>query len=72
MLIFNFRVGVDLDVAMEKLNLCGKLDITLTVDMDSPFPHITDVTIMFTEKPQIWFSIRMLKVSYSFFIKLSM
>ncbi|KAL0269628.1 UNVERIFIED_CONTAM: hypothetical protein PYX00_007297 [Menopon gallinae] len=59
--LFGKGVGMDLDIALEKLNICGKLDIVLSVDMDSPFPHVTDVSVMFLEKPEIWFSLRMLK-----------
>lgn len=58
----NFRVGMDVDVAMEKLYICGKLAVTFTVDLDSPFPHVSNVSICFVEKPEVWFSIRMLKV----------
>lgn len=59
-----FRVGMHLDVAMEKLNVCGKLEVLLTVDMEASFPHVTEVSVMFIEKPEVWFSIRMLKVCF--------
>ncbi|KAK6639488.1 hypothetical protein RUM43_007761 [Polyplax serrata] len=59
--LFGKGVGMHLDVAMEKLNVCGKLEVLLTVDMEASFPHVTEVSVMFIEKPEVWFSIRMLK-----------
>lgn len=59
---FHFSVGMDVDVAMEKLYISGKLAVTFTVDLDAPFPHVSNVSICFVEKPEVWFSIRMLKV----------
>lgn len=54
--------GLDLDVAVEKLNISGKIYATLTLDMEAPFPHITHLTLTFIEQPEVWFSIRVLKV----------
>lgn len=57
--------GLDLDVAVEKLNISGKIYATLTLDMDAPFPHITHLNLTFIEQPEVWFSIRVLKVKSS-------
>jgi len=57
--------GLDLDVAVEKLNISGKIYATLTLDMEAPFPHITHLNLTFIEQPEVWFSIRVLKVKSS-------
>ncbi|XP_063216806.1 extended synaptotagmin-2-like [Bacillus rossius redtenbacheri] len=59
--LFGRDVGVDLDVAVEKLNVCGKMYMMLTFNMDAPFPHITHLSFAFLEKPEVWFSIHILK-----------
>jgi Ca2+-dependent lipid-binding protein len=58
-----FSVGMDLDLAMEKLNINGKMYATFTLNMEAPFPHITHLNLTFVEKPEVWFSVRVLKVS---------
>lgn len=60
--------GLDLDVAVEKLNISGKIYATLTLDMEAPFPHITHLNLTFIEQPEVWFSIRVLKVNSSQFL----
>lgn len=60
--------GLDLDVAVEKLNISGKIYATLTLDMEAPFPHITHLNLTFMEQPEVWFSIRVLKVKSSQFL----
>uniref|UniRef100_A0A646QE25 Tricalbin-1 n=1 Tax=Hemiscolopendra marginata TaxID=943146 RepID=A0A646QE25_9MYRI len=65
-LVLNARVGgkgvgVDLDVAMEKLNISGKLNIAFHLSMECPFPHITKISFTFIDKPEIWFNLRILK-----------
>jgi Ca2+-dependent lipid-binding protein len=60
--------GLDLDVAVEKLNISGKIYATLTLDMEAPFPHITHLNLTFIEQPEVWFSIRVLKVKSSQFL----
>lgn len=55
-------VGVDLEVGVEKLAVLGRVIVTATLDMEAPFPHITRLSLSFTEKPQVWFSVRILKV----------
>jgi Ca2+-dependent lipid-binding protein len=60
--------GLDLDVAVEKLNISGKIYATLTLDMEAPFPHITHLNLTFIEQPEVWFSIRVLKVKSSPFL----
>ncbi|XP_047478110.1 uncharacterized protein LOC125031428 isoform X1 [Penaeus chinensis] len=54
-------MGVDLDVAVEKLAVLGRVMVTATLDMEAPFPHLTRLSLSFTEKPQVWFSVRILK-----------
>ncbi|XP_065354006.1 uncharacterized protein LOC135948588 isoform X3 [Cloeon dipterum] len=58
---FGKGVGMDLDLAMEKLNISGRIYITFTLNMDAPFPHVTHLTLSFLEKPEVWFSVRILK-----------
>ena len=41
---------MNLDVAIEKLNVTGKMQFLLHMDMDTTFPHVTSVTISFLEK----------------------
>ena len=43
-------MGMDLDVAVEKLNISGKMQLILHLNMDTPFPHISTVTVSFQEK----------------------
>ncbi|XP_021917858.1 uncharacterized protein PYUK71.03c-like isoform X2 [Zootermopsis nevadensis] len=59
--LFGKGVGMDLDLAMEKLNVTGKIYATLTLNMEAPFPHITHLNLTFIEKPEVWFSVRVLK-----------
>uniref|UniRef100_T1JGR7 C2 domain-containing protein n=1 Tax=Strigamia maritima TaxID=126957 RepID=T1JGR7_STRMM len=54
-------VGMDLDIAIEKLNINGKLSLTLNLNMDSSFPHVTKASFSFLEKPEVWFNLRILK-----------
>ncbi|XP_069942855.1 uncharacterized protein [Cherax quadricarinatus] len=60
-LLLPARVGVDLDVGVEKLAVLGRVVVTVTLDMEAPFPHLTRLALSFTEKPQVWFSVRILK-----------
>ncbi|KAK3921677.1 Double C2-like domain-containing protein alpha [Frankliniella fusca] len=59
--LFGRGVGMDLDLAMEKLHLSGQVLATLTLDINASFPHITHLSVTFVEKPDIWFSVRILK-----------
>ncbi|KAJ9589915.1 hypothetical protein L9F63_016976, partial [Diploptera punctata] len=59
--LFGKGVGMDLDLAVEKLNISGKIYLTFTLNMEAPFPHITHLNVTFMEKPEVWFSIRVLK-----------
>ncbi|PNF42532.1 hypothetical protein B7P43_G08114, partial [Cryptotermes secundus] len=59
--LFGKGVGMDLDLAMEKLNISGKIYATFTLNMEAPFPHITHLNLTFLEKPEVWFSVRVLK-----------
>ncbi|KAK2158561.1 hypothetical protein LSH36_167g03038 [Paralvinella palmiformis] len=56
------RAGMVTDIAVEKLNISGKMQFIVHLDMDMTFPHISAITFSFTEKPQIWFSVRVLKM----------
>ncbi|XP_059473484.1 uncharacterized protein LOC132195473 isoform X2 [Neocloeon triangulifer] len=58
---FGKGVGMDLDLAMEKLNISGRIYITFTLNMDAPFPHVTHFSLSFLERPEVWFSVRILK-----------
>jgi Ca2+-dependent lipid-binding protein len=53
---------MDLDLAVEKLNISGKIYATLTLNREAPFPHVTHLNLTFMEQPEVWFSIRVLKV----------
>lgn len=55
-------MGVELDVGVEKLAVLGRVVVTATLDMEAPFPHVSRLSLSFTEKPQVWFSVRVLKV----------
>lgn len=44
------RMGMNMDVAVEKLHITGKMQFLLNLDMDCSFPHITSVTLSFLEK----------------------
>ncbi|XP_076042292.1 uncharacterized protein LOC143026116 isoform X6 [Oratosquilla oratoria] len=54
-------MGVDLEVAVEKLAVIGRLVATMDLDASAPFPHVTRLAFSFVEKPQVWFSVRILK-----------
>ncbi|XP_078674088.1 uncharacterized protein LOC144912546 isoform X3 [Branchiostoma floridae x Branchiostoma belcheri] len=54
-------MGANIDVAVEKLNISGKMQFVLHMDNVTKFPHIARATICFIEKPEVWFSIRMMK-----------
>ncbi|XP_047349802.1 uncharacterized protein LOC124949179 isoform X2 [Vespa velutina] len=56
-----FGVGMDVDMAVEKLTLSGTILITLTLNSLAPFPHATSLSVSFLEKPEVWFSVRILR-----------
>jgi len=41
------------DVAVEKLRLDGTLQLTIALDWDSAFPHVSSASVSFTEKYEI-------------------
>ena len=43
-------MGMNLDVAVEKLNIMGKMQLVLQMNMDAPFPHVSLITMTFLEK----------------------
>ncbi|XP_076749904.1 uncharacterized protein LOC143422843 isoform X2 [Xylocopa sonorina] len=53
--------GVDVDLAVEKLSLSGTVLATLTLNSTAPFPHATSLSVSFLEKPDVWFSVRILR-----------
>lgn len=52
---------MDVDLAVEKLSISGTILASLTLDTRAPFPHVTHLTVSFVEKPDVWFSVRLLK-----------
>ncbi|XP_015584742.1 uncharacterized protein LOC107262744 isoform X2 [Cephus cinctus] len=59
--LFGKGMGMDVDVAVEKLSLSGTILATLTLNPLAPFPHITHLSVSFIEKPDVWFSVRVLR-----------
>ncbi|XP_046627251.1 tricalbin-1-like isoform X1 [Neodiprion virginianus] len=59
--LFGKGVGMDIDVAVEKLSLAGTVLATLTLNSAAPFPHVTHLSVSFVEKPDVWFSVRVLR-----------
>ncbi|XP_033211411.1 uncharacterized protein LOC117169247 isoform X2 [Belonocnema kinseyi] len=59
--LFGKGVGMDVDLAVEKLSLSGTILVTLTLDSMAPFPHATHLSVSFIEKPDVWFSVRVLR-----------
>ncbi|KAL4237453.1 hypothetical protein ACF0H5_002170 [Mactra antiquata] len=55
------KVGLNFDVAVEDLSIKGTLQVVLHMSMDVAFPHITKATISFTELPEVWFNVTVLK-----------
>nr|XP_006815506.1 PREDICTED: uncharacterized protein LOC102802144 [Saccoglossus kowalevskii] len=54
-------MGIDVDVAVENLNVNGKAQVILHMNSHTAFPHIAKATISFVERPDVWFSVRVLK-----------
>lgn len=54
-------VGMDIDLAVEKLSLSGTIVIDLTLNASAPFPHTTGLSVSFLEKPDVWFNVRILR-----------
>ena len=52
---------MDVDVAVEKLSVSGTILATLTMDSSAPFPHMTHLSVSFVEKPDVWFSVKVLR-----------
>ncbi|GAB1862970.1 Protein piccolo [Camponotus japonicus] len=59
--LFGKGVGMDIDLAVEKLSLSGTIVIDLTLNASAPFPHATGLSVSFLEKPDVWFSVRILR-----------
>lgn len=52
---------MDIDLAVEKLSLSGTIIINLNLNASAPFPHMTGLSVSFVEKPDVWFSVRILR-----------
>ncbi|XP_011687218.1 PREDICTED: uncharacterized protein LOC105449622 isoform X1 [Wasmannia auropunctata] len=59
--LFGKGVGMDIDLAVEKLSLSGTVIVNMTLNSSAPFPHATGLSISFLEKPDVWFSVRILR-----------
>ena len=44
------RMGMNMDVAVEKLNICGKMQMIINFDMNTSFPHVQTLSLSFQEK----------------------
>ncbi|XP_021363812.1 extended synaptotagmin-1-like isoform X2 [Mizuhopecten yessoensis] len=55
------RMGLSFDMSVENLFIKGNLQVILHMSMDVPFPHVTKATILFTELPEVSFSVNVLK-----------
>jgi len=54
-------LGTCTDVAVEDLQISGKLQLELMFNQYIPFPHLAAVSVCFTEEPNVSFNIRLLK-----------
>lgn len=52
---------MDVDLAVEKLSLSGTILATITLNPAAPFPHVTQLSVSFIEKPDVWFHVKVLK-----------
>lgn len=52
---------MDIDLAVEKLSLSGTILVNLNLSASAPFPHATRLSVSFLEKPDVWFSVRILR-----------
>ena len=52
---------MDMDLAVEKLSVSGTILASLTLDSSAPFPHASHLSLSFVEKPDVWFSVRLLR-----------
>ena len=43
-------MGMNMDVAVEKLNICGKMQMVIQMDMNTSFPHMSSFSLSFQEK----------------------
>ncbi|EZA57907.1 hypothetical protein X777_01009 [Ooceraea biroi] len=59
--LFGKGVGMDIDLAVEKLSLSGTILVNLTLNASAPFPHAIGLSVSFVEKPDVWFSVRILR-----------
>ncbi|KAL7288878.1 hypothetical protein TKK_0016848 [Trichogramma kaykai] len=59
--LFGKGMGMDMDLAVEKLSISGTVLASLTLDAGAPFPHASHLSLSFVEKPDVWFSVRLLR-----------
>ena len=54
-------MGMDMDLAVENLSISGTVLASLSLDSGAPFPHASHLSLSFVEKPDVWFSVRLLR-----------
>ncbi|XP_011496650.1 PREDICTED: tricalbin-1-like [Ceratosolen solmsi marchali] len=59
--LFGKGMGMDIDLAVEKLSVSGTILASLSLDANAPFPHASHLSLSFVEKPDVWFSVRLLR-----------
>ncbi|XP_014211162.1 uncharacterized protein LOC106641296 [Copidosoma floridanum] len=59
--LFGKGMGMDIDLAVEKLSVSGTILASVTLDTSAPFPHASQLSLSFVEKPDVWFSVRLLR-----------
>ncbi|XP_064636611.1 uncharacterized protein LOC135493308 [Lineus longissimus] len=49
------------DILVENLKIQGRLNLVPALSAEVPFPHMSKVSLSFVEKPNIWFSVKILR-----------
>ena len=44
------RFGMSVDVALEKLNMSGVIQLIVTLNQDTAFPHVLSASLSFVKK----------------------
>ena len=44
------RFGMTVDVTLEKLSISGVMQLTVTLDREAAFPHVSSASVSFVEK----------------------
>lgn len=50
-------MGLSLEVSIERMEMNASVQLVLHLDMDAPFPHVSSVSMLFTEKSVVQCSI---------------